>query len=178
MGPSALRALSCRGPPVQIRSHASYTDGICVLANLRFAGLGAHPPTMPVLSTRQHPRTIPFERYATSDEYDRTAVIVNTAKAPAARAAHTRCAPRSRCSLRCLRRLRRPRGCPFESHPHRTAPHLTPPQPRRPPFGRPTPARDRRSLWQPALRAGDLARAPRGRLKTAARRRAPPRSHL
>jgi len=29
-------------------------------------------------------------------------------------------------SLRCLRRLRRPHGCPFESHP--TA--LTPPQPR------------------------------------------------
>ena len=45
--------------------------------------------------------------------------------------AHARCAPRSVArapSLRCLRRLRHLRGCPFESHPHRTAPapHASP----------------------------------------------------
>ncbi|TKX55881.1 hypothetical protein EXE42_02500 [Halorubrum sp. SP3] len=34
-------------------------------------------------------------------------------------------------SLRCLRRLRRPRDCSFESHPTATARHLTPPRPRR-----------------------------------------------
>mgnify|MGYP006914318744 CR=1 FL=1 len=53
--------------------------------------------------------------------------IANTSKAPAGRTPHTRCAPRSRCSLRCLRRLRRPPGCPFESHPRTaTAPHASP----------------------------------------------------
>ncbi|RLM76575.1 hypothetical protein DVK07_02430 [Halorubrum sp. Atlit-26R] len=53
----------------------------------------------------------------------------NTAKAPVVRRAHARRAPRSRCSLRCSRRLRPPHDCPFESRPAQR-PHLTPPQPR------------------------------------------------
>jgi len=62
--------------------------------------------------------------------------VVKTSKAPAVRATYARCAPHSVAfapSMRCLCRLRRPHGCPFESRP---APHsdrtLTPPQPRRP----------------------------------------------
>jgi len=54
-----------------------------------------------------------------------TGSTVNASKAPAARTAYARCAPRHslRSFLRCLRRLRRPRGCPSESHPaqHRTS---------------------------------------------------------
>ena len=68
-----------------------------------------------------------------------------TSKPPAARGAHARCAPRSlallapcgvaggfaagcpwRVAPRCLRRLRAPRDCPFESRPDRTAPHASP----------------------------------------------------
>ena len=58
------------------------------------------------------------------------ASAVKTSKAPAARAAHARCAPHSVAiapSLRCLHRLRRPRGCPFKSRPTATAqPHASP----------------------------------------------------
>jgi len=58
-------------------------------------------------------------------------------------------------SLRCLRRLRRPHGCPFESHP---ATALTPPQPRRRPpagplgGGSPTPSRRRFAALRAAHR--------------------------
>jgi len=68
-----------------------------------------------------------------------------------------------RVAPRCLRRLRPPRGCPFESRPTAPQPHLTPPQPRGS-FGAP--------YGRPSLTAS-LARAVRG--LSAAHGRAPPR---
>jgi hypothetical protein len=93
---------------------------------------------------------------------------VNIFKGAAARPAHARCAPHSVTnapSLRCLHRLRRPRGCPFESRPNHTAtaashlPSLAAPSGRRVPrtmlfaaaYKRPlTGARRRRSSVHPA----------------------------